>query len=197
VISDIGNANGVYLFGIHVLEDERLLYTGSVQGQSMKGPYALMLDANGSPVSEFAPTGSIYPALDTPVTTIEGRVSGIQSGEKILLGGHFVGASFPLVNLYVMCIFGLDNSITVNDFNLQSKQVIVYPNPAVEKFRIDLAPGEVIESVELYDFSGRIIASWSRGTTVFSLPGNASAGLGLLRVVTDNRKFDTRIMIAR
>jgi uncharacterized delta-60 repeat protein len=197
VISDIGNSNGVYLFGIQVLEDDRLLFTGSVYGQSMNGPYALMLDANGSAVSEFAPTGSIYPSLGTNIASIEGRISGIQSEERILLGGHLTGASYPKVNVYVTRIFGLDNTVSVQNFSSSESTFSLYPNPATDYFRLQFSPGETLERAELYDLSGRIIASWPRGTAVFTLPGNAAPGLHLLRVTTDERMLDTRLMIAR
>jgi len=194
VTSDIGMTNGVLLQNIHLLDDDKLLVTGHVAGQTLNGPYALMLNQNGAPVFDFAPGGSVYPDLGTPVVGVNGSASGIQSNGKILLGGYVVGPDFPGENMYVMRLHGLENSTGL--FEQKSGSAVkAYPNPASSYFKIDLND-EQINSVEIFSLNGQIALYWRTNTNHFEIPYNLPNGVYLLKVQTENNVYSSRLTIA-
>lgn len=194
VTSDIGMSNGVILQNIHLLDGGNLLITGHVAGQSLNGPYALMLNQNGSAVSDFATGGSVYPDLGTPITGLSGSASGIQSDGKILLGGYVVGPEFPGENMYVMRLHGLDNSTGLLE-QQTSDGVNAYPNPAASYFKIDVADEQII-SVQLFSLNGQSALLWTTNSNHFDIPSNVSNGVYVLIVETENNLYRSRLTVA-
>jgi uncharacterized delta-60 repeat protein len=195
VTSNIGMTNGVYLRNIHLLNNGNILATGNVEGQSMNGPYALMLDQNGSPFSDFVPSGSVYPDLGIPIIGITGSASGIQSTGKILLGGYVFSPEFTGDNMYVQRLHGLDNSTGLKE-HTSRPMVKAYPNPSASHFKIDLNDEEII-SVEMFSNNGQFALYWRSNSNQFDIPLNVPNGVYVLKVQTENNIYSSRLTLAR
>ncbi len=80
----------------------------------------------------------------------------------------------------------------VNDNQLQSENVTIYPNPASGAITID-ANGITISSVQLMDVQGRMVATVSDAGTVVTLPLNDLAnGIYFIRLISEGGELITR-----
>lgn len=183
-ISDIGTDNGVYLTNVTIVDGDRILATGTVDGLTMQGGYALMMDQTGSASSEFAPGGDeIY---TMPISTNSYMPTGlaIQSDGKIVLGGFLTSQDFVGENMFMFRIHSL-NTAFVNVH--EAADMRVYPNPAKSNFSISTI--SKVEKVELVDLSGRLVQVWESYQSLYSLDSAVVRGVYYLNVQLDGEIF--------
>ncbi|MBR1799385.1 MAG: C10 family peptidase [Bacteroidales bacterium] len=76
--------------------------------------------------------------------------------------------------------------------DVSEAELTVYPNPTVDRLTV---VGEGIESVQLFDVTGRCIATITDGSVVEM--GNLAAGIYVLRVTFEGDKIATRKIVKR
>lgn len=176
-ISDIGIDNGVYLSNVEIVEGGRILATGAVDGLTMQGGYAIMMNLSGSPSFEFAPGGDAIYTMPIATDTYMPRALSIQSDGKILLGGYITSQDFVGENMFLFRIHPVN---TASLTELGNTNVKVYPNPASESFLITGA--EEIESVQLFDLSGKVVQEWNGDEGAFVLNPEIQTGSYFLNI---------------
>lgn len=191
-VSDVGSANGLYLSSLMVLTDGHVLVGGNISGQSMQRAYVMMLQADGTPESEFSTGGDVDFSFTQTLTAIFGLGMAIQSDGGILLTGAVAGQDFVGFNLYTLKVFSED---AVNEIVEQtSSDVLVYPNPTTDGFSIAMANGESIQQVELINLAGQLVESWSP-MLEYNWKSNVAKGKYILRIEANNYLYFNTIVI--
>jgi len=191
-ISDIGTANGLYLSSLMVLADGHIVVGGSISGLSMQRAYVLMLQADGTPESEFSAGGDVTISFPQTLTVIQGLGMGMQSDGGILLTGVVAGQDFTGFNLYTLKIFSED---AVNGIAEQTQRdVLVYPNPVANVFSIALTNEASIQKVELINLTGQVVDTWEP-MLEYTLGNTIAAGKYILRIETNNYLYFNPIVV--
>ncbi len=84
----------------------------------------------------------------------------------------------------------------------QIEEITLSPNPVHpgSEVRLTVFPGEQIREIRLTDFSGRQLVQLNElagSSGLITIPGNLSSGIYLLRVETDERLYQGKILLAR
>jgi uncharacterized delta-60 repeat protein len=191
-VSDIGGSDGIYLYGLSLQTNDRILVTGNAFGTTVKAAYALMLENDGSPVSDFGTGGDVYHELPSTTNSIAGTCMTQQSDGSLLIGGHFSGPDFPVSNLFMIRLY---NHSYVGIESQEVQPILVYPNPTSEFFAVQLPENEMIRQVGLYDLNGKLVQSWGTGINVYNLPVYISGGSYILRIQTNDYIYSSSIII--
>lgn len=196
MVSDVGTSNGVYLTDIALQPDNRILSTGYITGSTLDQVYAIMLEEDGSPVSDFGTAGDISYDLQAGTANMTGQCMGLMNDGSILIGGYQNGVDFANDNLYLIKLqnhnyTGIENNTDV------TPQVCIYPNPTSEYFSIRLADGEMLQQSDLYTLEGKQVQSWSGTSPQFTLPADLTNGRYILQVRTNMYFYSQDLMIVR
>lgn len=126
-----------------------------------------------------------------PAVTVVGQASPANANGKQYLGssstwknlvdnGSGTAQAVPFILTYSVSTLG------VNEVRQFDSRISIYPNPTADSFKIDL-PNDVkkqVESVELYDFSGKIVKTFTASES-YNV-SNLSKGIYLVKIKTGN-----------
>lgn len=195
LFSDIGMTNGIYLYGISLIEDNRVLTTGYIDGQSLTSTYALMVESNGSPVTDFAPGGDTDFGFTITVNSILGKCSSRQSNGSILVGGYLTSPDFVGENMYIIRITNF-NYAGIEDLNANNEDMIsIYPNPANNYFLIHKTFEENIKNVYLMTLDGRLIHSYPYNANHYNIPSDIANGTYIVNIETENGMISKKLIL--
>jgi len=153
----------------------------------------------------------LYNPWNSDIGDTEDQMTSLVVNQRFIEGvGSNFGLFFPVVDSdfpffypqepYVLCMSKSDSTVWIDPFSLNCQFIVlsdpelahtmgninVFPNPAKDRFSLQLvtsAPlNDRIESIQIIDLSGRMVASYAWGNGVFDVSDVAS-GMYLLTVI--------------
>ena len=90
--------------------------------------------------------------------------------------------------------FTLDNQ----DFNgnKNKNNVILYPNPSINKITINISDNSLIKGVKIYNLLGEEILNYNQNINEIDV-SNLKVGIYLVNVFTDKHDYKTKMVIKR
>lgn len=82
---------------------------------------------------------------------------------------------------------------SINEKKLDRSEINIYPNPAKENFRIEFPVDIKIESVQLYDCTGRLAKSFMPNSEIYSVE-NLASGIYFLKMQTKIGIYSKKIV---
>ncbi|MFY0643499.1 MAG: T9SS type A sorting domain-containing protein [Bacteroidia bacterium] len=194
--SDIGSANGVYLNSLNVDENDHILCSGYLFGQSYRDIYVLKLTDQGKAHPDFGTKGDVNYPLDLTPNYLHFKATSMQSNGSIILAGTTTISGYDAFNITVGRIHHWQDAATANTLSLNINTFQVWPNPAKDIVHIQ-TNGKVLKSIQLVDLQGRIIQNWNAdsGEQSFPLSAEIQGGSYLIRFILDNALYTQRIVI--
>ncbi|WP_299440439.1 T9SS type A sorting domain-containing protein [uncultured Aquimarina sp.] len=157
---------GEIRFQIHEVDEEDLYTLEDVPNQSfISQSSSIQINASGTITHDFT--------LAAPSVISSSLQSGRGYRVRVLNTGTIITYPFPYK-------LNVSTTLSVNDFNINPKKIIVYPNPAIQTITIDT--NIVSDSYRVYNQSGKMVKEEKADGTLDV--ENLSPGIYFL--VTDN-----------
>lgn len=195
----LGN-NDVYVgLGMTYSEWDNQIIDGIELGGFVPDPTLLRFNAN---------TGSLEEVIRMPDNTSgqdEIMSIALDLNQNIIMGGHFSGtllASHPLPTLsklggdsdFFIAKYGTNNcSLSTADFNTESLQIKVYPNPA--KHQVFFESSVRLNQVEVFNLQGKSLLQANLVQNNKLDIQNLKAGLYILKITSQNGEQITKKLI--
>ncbi|MBY0426934.1 MAG: T9SS type A sorting domain-containing protein, partial [Cytophagales bacterium] len=159
----------------------------------------------GNPNIVTLTTGSNVYSGNIDLTGITDKTTILQLGMFVRGAGATPWNDYDAAGTYTFEYFAIGNatipgtaiptSISSNDDFSANNQVSVYPNPATDKFTVDLSSFSGNANVRLVGTAGNIVSEQNAtGSASFSLEG-LSKGMYFVQISADNRVIRKKVMV--
>lgn len=195
ITMDIGAANGILFNNLEIIQGGKMLASGNATGQTLDQVYGFIFDETGTTDCAFSSCGGMYLDYTFAPVDYKGDLLTLLSDGSILLGGHATSQDFTGEQMYVVKVFNTNQVAGLNENNFDKKDILIYPNPTLSNFSIEVNKGEEIKEVQLISHDGRKVQSWIGNSTEYSLNSNVSAGSYFVKILTNKEVYTNNLMV--